>query len=262
MLSNYHTHTSFCDGKNPPEEIIRAAIDRGFSAIGFSAHCYTPFDLSYCMQDTEGYFAEINRLKQLYGKEIEIYLGIEEDAWAPIDRSRVDYLIGSCHYLEKDGIYHAIDYSPDTFAGGVRAFGDIYSYAKNYYEVFCDYLERRRPEIIGHFDLLTKFADSLTEDKDYLTIALSAAERAAGTGCIFEVNTGAMARGIKTAPYPQEEILFLLKKREAKLILSSDSHSVSTLDFAFNEVKAFLKDIGFRHSYVLSGGSFIKQSLS
>ena len=261
MLANYHTHTSFCDGKHSPEEIVRAAIDRGFSAIGFSAHCYTPFDLSYCMRDTEGYFAEINRLKQLYGNRIEIYLGIEEDAWAPIDRSRVDYLIGSCHYLKKDGTYHSIDYSPDTFSDGVRAFGDIYSYAKNYYDVFCDYLEKRRPDIIGHFDLVTKFTNELTADKDYLALALAAAERAAETECIFEVNTGAMARGIKTAPYPQEEILFLLKKKEARLILSSDSHSIETLDFAFDEVRALLKDVGFCHSYILSDGNFVKESL-
>ena len=25
MLANYHTHTTFCDGKNTPEEIVRYA---------------------------------------------------------------------------------------------------------------------------------------------------------------------------------------------------------------------------------------------
>ena len=35
----------------------------------------------------------------------------------------------------------------------------------------------------------------------------------------------------------------------------------SKLDFAFDEVKALLKDIGFRHSYILSGGNFVKESL-
>ena len=32
-----HMHTTFCDGKNTPEEIVLYAIDKGFSAIGFSA---------------------------------------------------------------------------------------------------------------------------------------------------------------------------------------------------------------------------------
>ena len=31
MKANYHTHTVFCDGKNTPEEIILAAIEKGFS---------------------------------------------------------------------------------------------------------------------------------------------------------------------------------------------------------------------------------------
>ena len=27
MLTNYHTHTTFCDGNNTPEEVVLAAID-------------------------------------------------------------------------------------------------------------------------------------------------------------------------------------------------------------------------------------------
>ena len=31
MLSNYHTHTTFCDGKNSHEEIVLFAIEKGFN---------------------------------------------------------------------------------------------------------------------------------------------------------------------------------------------------------------------------------------
>jgi len=41
MLSNYHTHSTFCDGKNTPEEIVLAAIDKGFDVIGLSGHGHT-----------------------------------------------------------------------------------------------------------------------------------------------------------------------------------------------------------------------------
>ena len=68
MLANYHTHTSFCDGKNTPEQIVLYAIEKGFTSIGFSGHGYTPFDLRYCMKDTAGYIEEISRLKDKYGK--------------------------------------------------------------------------------------------------------------------------------------------------------------------------------------------------
>ena len=76
MLANYHTHTSFCDGKNTPEEIVLYAIEKGCSSIGFSSHGYTPFDLRYCMKDTCGYITEINRLKDKYKKWIPYELGV------------------------------------------------------------------------------------------------------------------------------------------------------------------------------------------
>ena len=66
MIANFHTHTSFCDGKNTPEEIIKAAINKGFSAIGFSGHGYTDFDLRYCMKNTDEYIKEITQLKEKY----------------------------------------------------------------------------------------------------------------------------------------------------------------------------------------------------
>ena len=28
MLSNYHTHTTFCDGKNTAEEVVLSAIEK------------------------------------------------------------------------------------------------------------------------------------------------------------------------------------------------------------------------------------------
>ena len=49
MLYNYHTHTTYCDGKNTAEEMVQQAISLGISQIGFSGHSYTEFDLEPCM---------------------------------------------------------------------------------------------------------------------------------------------------------------------------------------------------------------------
>ena len=105
MISNYHTHTSFCDGKDTPEEIVLYAIEKGCSSIGFSGHGYTPFDLRYCMQDTHGYIREVSRLKDKYGGKIEIYCGAEEDAFSPVNRESFDYIIGSSHYFNINNNY-------------------------------------------------------------------------------------------------------------------------------------------------------------
>lgn len=266
MKSNFHTHTTFCDGESTAEEMVLSAIEKGFSAIGFSAHGTTPFDLRYCMQDTEGYIAEIRRLKEQYKERIEIYLGIEEDAGAPVDRSRFDYIIGSSHYLLAKGEYLPIDSGYDYFARCLSAFGgNPLLLAEAYYSAFCNYIRERKPDIIGHFDLITKYEETnpsgLLEDSRYHEIAEKYLKEAVKSGCIFEVNTNAVAKGYRATPYPYENLLRLLQRLDAKIILSSDSHRADTLDFDFSKTKVRLKELGFARLYTLSKGKFIEYEI-
>lgn len=266
MLANYHTHTVFCDGKNTAEEVVMSALNCGFDAIGFSGHGHTPFDLSYCMMDAEGYIREIRRLQEKYRDQIQIYLGIEEDMFSEVDRSRFDYMIGSCHYIHKDGRYYSVDSGADFRNRCLQLFdGDFCAYAEHYYQAFCEYILRRKPDIVGHFDLISKYEESapcgMLESEKYLQIATGYLKEAVKSQCIFEINSGAMARGLRTTPYPCAELLHMLKKLDAKIILSSDSHSAETLNFGFDSVSAILRDVGFAHSYVLDHGQFVKQPL-
>ena len=266
MLANFHTHSSFCDGKNTPEQIVLAAIEKGFFAIGFSGHGYTAFDLRYCMKDTDGYISEINRLKKKYARDIHIYLGVEEDSFQFVDRKRFDYVIGSSHYFCINGEYFPIDSSHDHFKKCLDMFSyDIIQLTQVYYESFCNYIKVRRPDIIGHFDVITKF-DELSEslflkNDEYNRIAERYMVEAAKSGCVFEVNTGAIARNFRSRPYPMENLLYILKKEDSHILLSSDSHSIETLDFAFDQTKQYLYDTGFRHIYVLADEGFVRYNI-
>ena len=266
MKTNFHTHTTFCDGKNTAEEIVLSAIKKEFDAIGFSGHGYTDYDLSYCMKDTKGYISEINRLKDKYGKEIEIYLGVEEDAFCPVNRQEFDYIIGSCHYFKIGGEYRAIDSSYDNFKECVELFcGNPINMAENYYGAFCDYIKRRKPDIVGHFDLITKYDEidgfKFLKSNEYLSLSEKYIEDVSKSEVIFEVNTGAIARGYRASPYPNENLLHILKKKNANLILSADSHNVDTLDFNFKETRKYLRDFGFEYVYTINGGKFVKDYL-
>ena len=266
MKSNLHTHSTFCDGKNTCEEIVLAALEKGFTTIGFSGHGCTDFDLRYCMKDAESYIAEVTRLKEKYKNEIEIYLGSEEDAFCPINRSRYDYIIGSSHYFVSNGIYYPIDSGINYFTKCLELFEyNVERMAEDYFGKFCDYIINRKPDIVGHLDLITKFdemGESLfLENEKYRKIAEKHIETVADIGCIFEVNTGAISRGYRNTPYPSEHLLYLFKKHNAKLTLASDSHTVETLDFGFDEAAAMLKDIGFKEIYHLSGGKFVAEEL-
>ncbi len=263
MLTNYHTHTTFCDGDNSAEEMVLSAIEKGFDALGFSGHGYTDFDLSYCIKDTDAYIAEITRLKEKYKRDIQIYLGLEEDAYFPCDRSRFDYIIGSCHYAKLSGKYYAIDSGAEYFKKCLEIFGgDSIKLAENYYGFFVDYILSRKPDIVGHFDLITKFDELgksvLLSNPAYNALAEAFITRAAASGCIFEVNTGAISRGVRTSPYPAPNLLRALKKAEAPLILSSDTHNRDTLDCSFDEARRMLFDLGFRHIWALYNGGFKK----
>ena len=57
MKSNYHTHTTFCDGRDTPEAMVEAAVERGFDVLGFSSH-------SDMLRDPAAYRAKLRELQQ------------------------------------------------------------------------------------------------------------------------------------------------------------------------------------------------------
>lgn len=265
MKADYHVHSTYCDGKNTPREIAEEAVRCGMDALGFSSHAHKPD--SHCgmtLEATENYIAEVSALKVAYADRIQIYLGTEEDSTHLIDRSRYDYIIGSKHFFVKDGTHYSIDGSFDRFQRCMEVFDfDALALADAYYSDFCAYVECRRPDIIGHFDLITKFdeqsdASLFLKNERYYVAAEKYARRAARTGCLFEVNTGALSRGYRTMPYPSERLLHVLLKEGAGVVLTSDAHRAEHLAFAFDEARALLRDVGFSYTYVFYDGRFQK----
>ena len=99
IKSNIHTHTTFCDGKDSMEDMVKAAIAVGFDTLGLSFHSYTSFDPSYCIRDYLAYMKEFGRLKREYAGKICLLNGVELDLYG--ERPSVcDYVIGSVHYFK------------------------------------------------------------------------------------------------------------------------------------------------------------------
>ena len=267
MLSNLHTHTTFCDGKSTAEETVLKAIERGFVSLGFSGHGYTAFELTSCMKDEAGYIREIERLKELYKDKIEIYLGTEEDSFSPVDRSKYEYIIGSSHFVEVKGQYLPLDLEMKCMDRCLDAFGgDVAAMSESYYGSFVKYLQRRRPDVVGHFDLLTKYDE--ISDARFLgnpvhdRIAERFISEIATDDFLFEVNTGAIARGMRATPYPAVNLLHILKRAGSGIILSSDCHNADYIDCHFKEAKEMLYDLGFRELTVLHKHKFTKIPLT
>ncbi|MBR5022430.1 MAG: histidinol-phosphatase [Oscillospiraceae bacterium] len=246
---NYHTHTCFCDGKHTPEEMVLEAIRLGCREIGFSGHSYTPFDGSYCMtkENTLAYIDTVRALQRKYANQIKIYLGIEQDYHSPESTAGYDYIIGSVHYVEKDGTYLSIDESKETQIAIVEQYygGDFYSFVEDYYAVVSDVYRKTKCHIIGHFDLITKFnreGDLFDPGHPrYRTAAQKALNALLDTPAILEVNTGAISRGYTTEPYPTRDILTQWVNAGKKIIFSSDCHSKDHILYGYDIYKEITK---------------------
>lgn len=246
ILRDFHVHTTYCDGKSTAEETVLAAIEKGIKRIGFSGHSYTAFDTSYCMSpsDTEEYISEINALKEKYAEKIDILCGIELDVYSDIDTSRFDYVIGSAHYIKHNGEYIPVDLSARTLVDAVQKHfgGDMYSLAEEYYNTVTEVL-RHRTDIIGHFDLITKFNDGFCLFDEthprYIKASRKAADILLKANIPFEINTGVIVRGYKNVPYPAEPLLEYITAHGGKFLLNSDSHRKDMLCFEFEKWRAW-----------------------
>ena len=136
LRSNAHCHTVFCDGKNTPEEIILAALDRNFVSLGLSIHGWTPYEPTAVNMEKEAeYRAELRRLREKYRDRIEVLIGAERDFLYARDFSDYEYLIDSAHCMLQNGEYIYVDWSEDRMNDSVaRLFGgDYYAYCRAYF---------------------------------------------------------------------------------------------------------------------------------
>ncbi|MBR2849795.1 MAG: histidinol-phosphatase HisJ family protein [Clostridia bacterium] len=259
--SNLHTHTTYSDGKHTIRENIESAIDKQMLSIGISDHSYTDFDLTYCIkkEDIPRYMSEIQALREEYADRIEVYLGLELDGYASLeDRELYDYVIGDCHYVPTVDGRQSIDHSEKGFLEiSERYFdNDNIAFAKRYYETYAERIPLIRPDILGHFDLVTKFGCVDQDDPRYRSYALEALVASLEVCPIVEMNTGAIARGHRREPYPAPFLLDEIKARGGRILLSSDSHDANNLTFFFDECVELLRENGFRSIVALSEGRF------
>lgn len=263
-VQNLHTHTTFCDGVDTPEEMVQIAIDKGFESIGFSGHAPRPFSIySHITPETTlEYAREVRRLKDAYRGKLEIFLGLEADPnYTEVDVDW-DYMIGSVHYVNVEGDLVGFDRSAETVREILNTYfdGDGMAFAKRYYEDLARMPDRGGFDIIGHFDIITKNVELLPfldmNNPEYIRYAADAMDAMQGKIPFFEVNTGAMSRGYRTSPYPSALLLRELNARGFGAVISSDCHDGRKLAYGFEEAAELLEFCGFRERYILTESGF------
>jgi histidinol-phosphatase (PHP family) len=287
-----HMHTTYCDGKDSAEAMVLSAIENGLSFAGISGHSFTPHDQCYCMtrEGTQRYIEEIRALREKYADRITLLLGTELDRYADIDLSPYDYWLGSVHYIfseegkrkyaeilashgsgaadaELEALVKYEDWCPvDDAPEDLQRFAENYDglmdVAEMYFETVGGIVSATDCDIIGHFDLITKFNEPVeiydTSDPRYIAAWKKAIDRIfddcaerykngyrnrlekpgvlkAGDKPVFEINTGAISKGYRTLPYPAADQIDYIKSKGGVLILNSDSHAAGTVCYGFEE---------------------------
>ena len=261
---NLHTHTTFCDGANSTEEMVKAAIELGCEGIGFSGHSYIPGETCWTMTEegTRDYVADVLRVREKYGDKIEILLGIEYDVLSNIDTSVFDYVIGSVHFVSgKKGSIPVDLYKNELERAIAESFGgDVYAFCEDYYNHLSRVDEKTGCDIVGHFDLVMKFNEHGelfdVNNKRYRDMAFSCLDTLAKKDLIFEINTGAISRGYRTLPYPYDFILKRMAEIGAKITLTTDCHSARDILCFYDEAVEYAKSCGVKELYFPKDGEF------
>ena len=250
MLSNYHTHSNYCDGKASPREMVDFAVALGFSALGFSGHSPLSFENTFSITDYDGYCREVRALQEEYKDRIAIHLGLEIDYvpgmcedFAPlIKQGHLDYTIGSVHLIPMPGI---VPQGADDlwFIDGPRwerydeglnrlFSGDIRAGVRAYFHQQNAMLERNRPTIVGHPDKIVMHNRDRYFHEDepwYRDLALETIHLIKELDLICEINTRGIYKGRHADYYPGKWIIQEMKDLRIPVIVSTDAHAPEDL---------------------------------
>lgn len=243
MRIDLHNHTSRCNHANgTTDEYIQRAIELGIDVYGFSEHAPMDFDEHYRLSfdDMESYENEVLALKDRYSDDIEILLGYEVD-YLPnhIDKrvllAKVDYLIGSVHFIDKWG------FDNPEFIGGWESRG-VDEVWEAYFEAIESMAKSGLFDIVGHLDLIKVF--KFLPSKDIRLMAQKALQAIKESNMVLELNSAGLRKPIEEI-YPSRELLEEAYSLDIPICFSSDAHAVEQVGFGYEQSVTLAKSIGY-----------------
>ncbi len=250
---NFHSHTQFCDGREPMARMAAQAVDDGFAHYGFTPHSPVPASVvSSCNMRADqvaDYFAEYDRLRDLYRGEIDLYRSMEIDylghdwgAHIPYFQDLpLDYRLSSVHFIPTpDGEEIDVDGRPASFIRKMeRYFGnDIRYVVDTFYARTLEMIGHGGFDIIGHFDKIgfnaSSFRPGIEDEAWYLRHIDEVIDALRSTDIIVEVNTKAWLPNVGATPaeeaahsprlFPSPGTIRRLVSAGLPLVINSDAH--------------------------------------
>lgn len=248
--TDYHIHTTFSDGKSAPEEYLAPAAAAGIQEIGFSEHLSLfSENQEWCMnpQNVSEYLEYIGKLKNT-SRDIRIKTGLEIDYIPGKEREicdflhdlRLDYRIGSVHYLGEK----TVDLGPEFYEG---------KNIDKLYETYFDYVNAAASsglfDIIGHCDLIRIYGYKPSFNPELLYLKL--AKTLKKNDIAFELNTNGRNRPLADF-YPDRRFLSIFRKQNVPVCVNSDAHFPARVGQYFDEAYDLLKSSGYTEMALFS----------
>ncbi len=245
MRVDLHNHTTLCNhATGTMDEYIKKAIEIGIDVYGFSEHApMKNFEDGYRLTlDKKNFYEKsVLELKEKYKDNINILLGYEVDflkgnyVLDEIKNAKVDYLIGSVHYLGDWGFDN-----PEFI--GVYKNKNIDKIWEEYFESITLAAKSGVFNIIGHLDLIKVF--NFQPKKDIKSIALESLKAIKKANMVLEINSSGLRKPIKEQ-YPSKQLLELAFELDIPITFNSDAHNVDHIGFSYDEVTKIARDVGY-----------------
>lgn len=244
-------------------DLVEAAIESGYNIFGVTEHAPrlhpdllypAEIDMGWTVETLEAMFEayseEVDSLIPRYADRISLLKGFEAEV-VPHDRYteimldyrkkyQFDYMVGSVHYV--NGII--IDYTPDLMKEAARQIGGLDALAVRYYELVREMVLNLKPEVVGHLDLVRKYAPSETavDSQAIRRKAYKAMEAIKEQGCILDLNTAGYRKKLGR-PYPAPWLVQEAKELGIPFCFGDDSHCISDVGAGLENARQYLLEL-------------------
>lgn len=264
-------------------ETVEAAVAWGYRIYGLSEHAPRPqpflynseidkgYDAHRLESDFEAYAFESLRLQREFDGRITLLRGFEAEVvprQGYVERMlelrrefRFDFMVGSVHYVGG----RAIDWTVEEFRIAVEEAGGLERLAQAYYRDVAEMVDRLRPEVVGHLDLIRLHAPAQA-DLDTPPIRKSAEEAllaARSCGAVLDINAAGIRKGLAT-PYPAPWLLRIARRMGLGVCFGDDSHSPAQVGGEVEATRRYLLAQGFEEITALDwrDGSLVRRTIS
>lgn len=268
-LTNYHSHSLYCDGRAGMESFVKFALGQRFTSYGFSSHAPLPFPTAWTMEwdRMDDYLDEVRRLRERYGRRIELYVGLEIDylgrksnpSMARFRELPLDYRIGSVHMLtDTRGRLVDIDVPAPRFSQIVADHfgGDLDRVIRLYYDSLMQMTALGGFDIVGHIDKIHYNASccrqGITDEPWYDDLVRSVLRETVAQGYQIEINTKAWAD--HRVFFPDERHFGYLHRLGARVQVNSDAHYPERINYGRQQALQALKRAGHTSIMECRGG--------